>query len=370
MDLLARACVLKPGLVHYATSGRFAGELTAVLARFFADGPATDEAGAALPVDYFTLQHRLPGGDTVVDRFVAEHPQLDETDRELLLGWKDVVEGVFEVVAREGAAVRLFNLVDELTYRVFSDLGDDAFEPLAAGMYLVGRLVPLGRDAWLISGTPAVHTAESRAALVPVAAHIALENPAYVFRNPDALARAWRMTADQRRCFIAHFGTDLVVMPGDDVARRLRAYLTHQAHRLGGQPPGEIELPAHVTRARTVALIFDEADGLGYYADFGLLQEAFADPRLLVRRQYRDVVTAYLRGEAVSPVPIARLAARDPAKASAVFARLLNKPGFDWERSGQALLRTHKPGYYDGPRLPTASPMTAAIAEHLGPPAA
>ena len=366
MDLLARACVLKPELVHYATSGRFARELIAVLEDFVVDGAPEDEATAALPFDYFTLQYRLPGGETVVDRFVAEHPGLDGVDRELLLGWKDVVEGVFQVGARDGAAVLLFNLVDELTYRVLSDLGEHAFDPLTPGMYVVGRVVPLGLDAWLISGTPTVHTAEARARLVPMAAHLALENPALVFRNPDALDRAWQMMADQRRCFVAHFGSDLVVVPGDDVARRLRAYLTHQAHRLGGRPPGEVEVPEHLLAAETVALIFDELDGLGYYAEFGLLQEAFADPRLLIRQRYRDLLTDYLRGDAVSPVPLLRLAARDPQKASAVFARLLKKPGFDWARSGQALLRTHKPLYYDSPHLPTATPMTAAIAEHLG----
>lgn len=362
MDLLARAVELKPELVHYATSGRFARELSAVLDRFYADGLPADEAAAFLPIDYFAHQHRLPGGDTVIDRFVDERPDLDQAARELLLSWKDVVEGVFEVAGSEGPVVVLFNLVDELTYRTRSNLGDGAFDALEVGMFVVGRLVPLAGD-WLISGTPAVHPADARAALVSAAAHVALGNPAYVFRNPYALARARREQADQRRCFVAYFGADLVVVPGEEVARRMGGYLDYQADRLGGRP--EFEVPEHVAAAETVALIFDEVEGLGYYAEFGRLAEIFERPELVAWRPGRDLVTAYLKGDAVSPVPIVRLAERDHGKASAVFATLLGRSGFRWERSGDALLRTHKPGHFDGPRLPTVTPMTAAIAEHL-----
>ncbi|MFI6505577.1 hypothetical protein [Nonomuraea typhae] len=364
MDLLARARELKPELVHYATSGRFGRELSAVLGRFYAGGQPQDEANAFLPVDYFVHQHRLSGGETVVERFLEERPGLDETDRALLLSWQEVVEGVFEVTGFDGPAVRLFNHVDELTYRTLSNLGEEAFAPLEPGVFVVGRLIPLGHD-WLISATPAVHPAGVRETLIATAAHVALENPAAAFRNPGLLAAARHAQAEQRRCFIAYFGADLVVLQGDEVADELGAYLGYQAGQLGGDP-AEPEVPAHVSAAGTVALIFDEAEGLGYYADFGRLAEIFERPDLVIRREGRDLVTAYLKGEAVSPVPLVRLAERDHAKASAVFARLLGRSGFQWERSGQALLRTHKPGHFAGPRLPTVVPRTRAVAAHLG----
>ena len=88
-----------------------------------------------------------------------------------------------------------------------------------------------------------------------------------------------------------------------------------------------------------------------------------------VAADYRELLSTYLRGDAVSPVPIQRLAARHPGAADAVFAGLLNRKGFRWERSGELLLRTHKPGYYDTPPLPTVIPMTGAITEHLSAPA-
>jgi hypothetical protein len=55
-------------------------------------------------LDYFLLQHELRSGKTVVGRFVASRPDLPEHERELLLGWRDVVEGIFEVHGRDGDA--------------------------------------------------------------------------------------------------------------------------------------------------------------------------------------------------------------------------------------------------------------------------
>jgi hypothetical protein len=53
---------------------------------------------------------------------------LPEHERELLLGWRDVVEGIFEVHGRDGDALIVENLVDELTYRVSSNMGLSVFQ--------------------------------------------------------------------------------------------------------------------------------------------------------------------------------------------------------------------------------------------------
>jgi hypothetical protein len=58
----------------------------------------------------------------VVERFVASRADLPEHERELLLGWRNVVEGTFEVQCRDGDALVTENLVDELTYRVHSNM--------------------------------------------------------------------------------------------------------------------------------------------------------------------------------------------------------------------------------------------------------
>jgi hypothetical protein len=43
------------------------------------------------------LEHRLGKGRTVVEQFADAHADLTEAEREMLLGWRDVVQGPFEV---------------------------------------------------------------------------------------------------------------------------------------------------------------------------------------------------------------------------------------------------------------------------------
>ena len=81
-------------------------------------------------------------------------PPLTDGECEMLLGWRNVVEGSFEVCRFDQSAVVLHNLIDDLVYLVHSNLGRRAFTPLRKGMFVIGRIVPLhpATDAWLVSG--------------------------------------------------------------------------------------------------------------------------------------------------------------------------------------------------------------------------
>ena len=127
MDLLDRAGDLKGMLVEFALSPRFDRELSAVIARSFPDGVVTDESMFSMVLDHFALQHRLPSGRTVVEAFAAAHPELTDAERDMLLGWRDVIEGVFDITGKDRDALVLFNFLDELTYRARSNLGPKSF---------------------------------------------------------------------------------------------------------------------------------------------------------------------------------------------------------------------------------------------------
>ena len=69
-----------------------------------------------LPWDCFVLEHRLVNGRTVVEQFVDARPDLPAGEREMVLGWRDVVQGPFEVQRKDGPALVVASLVDDLTY--------------------------------------------------------------------------------------------------------------------------------------------------------------------------------------------------------------------------------------------------------------
>jgi hypothetical protein len=212
VDLMDRAGDLKGMLLSFAMSPRFDRELKAVIARNFPGGVITDEALATMVIDHFALQHRLPSGTTVVEEFVSAHRELAEAEKDMLLGWRDAVEGTFEVTAKERDAVVLFNFLDELTYRARSNMGPKAFRPLKKHMILITRLVRVGDD-WMISGHMSVFPHSALDEMLAAAAEAALHSPEAVFRNPVKLEEARAVLAEQRATFVDLFGDDLIVVP-------------------------------------------------------------------------------------------------------------------------------------------------------------
>jgi hypothetical protein len=100
--LIGRSAELKRDLVDFACSPRLQRSMAAAIVE--AGLEEIDEGDAIGTIDRFALQYRLPDGQTVVDRFVASRPDLAAADREMLLGWRDPVEGIFEIRGKDGAA--------------------------------------------------------------------------------------------------------------------------------------------------------------------------------------------------------------------------------------------------------------------------
>jgi len=370
-DLVARSGELKRELLEFSQRPRFDEAFRRALAASGLGPVITDEQRFTMMLDHFLLQFRLQNGRTVVEEFVAGRPDLPEAEREMLLGWRDVVEGIFEVRGRDGAALIMENLIDDLTYRVRSNTGTAVFRQMPRRSFVITKLVPVG-DEWLISGATSAFPARYSADLHRVAAEQAMSSPELGFRNPDKLARAWELQRLDRDRFVRFFGSDLVVLRGQELEDRLRAFrkFCHEeiTAQLEGPVPGpvvEVGIGPELAAAESVAAIYDEKDGLGYYAEFGLVEQAFADPSLLRRRLHRQRVLDYLDDDSVPPHVFRRLAAGDAAcqRASAVFRTLLRRPGFAWERDGEALLRERKSSHFAHP----ASPSTSVISERLVP---
>ncbi len=146
-DLIERSAELKGQLVTFGQSARFDRWLTPLLLEAAGPERQLDEGEAIRIIDHFILRYRLPDGSTVVDRFVASRKDLTAVDREMLLGWRDPVEGIFEVRRKDKDAVVLLNLVDDLEYRTYSNVGRAAFRGVPKGglpAHLPGAR-PLGR---------------------------------------------------------------------------------------------------------------------------------------------------------------------------------------------------------------------------------
>jgi hypothetical protein len=374
--LLDRAGELKRHLVTFSQQPRYDRAFRDMLAQQGDGAEVWDEDRLMLLWDHFLLEYRLRNGRTVVEQFVDARGDLSPQERQMLLGWRDVVSGPFEVQRRDGPALILVNLVDDLTYSARSNVGPSVFRRMPRRSFLLTRLIAVG-DEWMFSGPTSVLRPAERDIACRLALEMSLQAPEAVYRNPERLARAWELQRAERQRFIRFFGTDLVVVPGEQAQQRLDEFYAFRqeeflrehpeaARRASETPAPGIELPPELVDAETVAFIYDEDDGLDFLAEFGLVAEAFADPDLLRRRRYRETVLSYLHDDTVAPMVLRRLADRDPDKASVLVRRLLKRPRFDWTRDGEELLRSLKPDHFARPPRPTVTPVSERLSAYVG----
>ncbi|MFV2119095.1 hypothetical protein ACE14D_11860 [Streptomyces sp. Act-28] len=380
-DLIERSAELKGELVAFAQSARFDRWLTPLLLGAAGSERLLDEGEAIRITDHFILRYRLPDGSTVVDRFVAGRKDLTPSDRETLLGWRDPVEGIFEVRRKDGDAVVLLHLVDDLEYRTYSNVGRAAFRAVAKGGFLHTCLVPVhsADGAWLVSGAMPYYPRSSATDIARAALELATSQPELVFRNAEKIEQGWQRMREDRAAFVEFRGGDELVLPPAEAEDLLNAYYRHRQEAAVAGHPGRarrrrlpgldlpfFEFPPELADSDTIGVIYDQVDGLDFYADYGMLRDLFTDPALAGRREHQDLLRTYLREESIAPLPIRRLAAAHPETVDAVFRKLLRKPGFTWSEHGEALLRRRKPWYYESDPRPGVSVIGDRLSELLG----
>jgi hypothetical protein len=379
--LIERSAELKRALVGFALSPRMERHLERFMSESAGLHEVLIEDEAIDAVDRFALLYRLPNGKTVLDQFMSSWPDLSGADREMLRGWRDPVDGIFEIRGKDGDSLILMNLVDDLEYRAYSNMGAAAFRPLSKHGFVYARLVPIGpvSGAWLVSGAMRAYRKSDAAKVAKAAFELATRLPELVYRNPRKVEQAWQQMRAERAEFVEFFGRDELVLPPAQAEERVNAFYRHrQEAALAARParrrPSDIlgvdvpafELPTEIADAGTIGIIYDEIDGLNFYIEYGMLRDLFADPALASDKRYADVLRGYLRAETIGPLPLRRAAAAYPQTVDAVFRTILRQPHFTWAEYGEALLRRRKPWYYEHEPRPNRTVIGARLSELLG----
>lgn len=365
--LIDRYVELKGVLVSYATTGPFRDEWAAMIAP---DGVFVgDDETAMLYTDMFITSGDKLGGRTLIEHFIADRPELTDTDRALLRSWDGgAVTQLYELQGRDGAAVRLCGVLDELDYTAEVTMGAAVARRLAKAKYLFARLLPVG-DLWVVSGSQLQFSARQEREALELAAEWAFKLPEVIWRNPELLAKGWELQRHDRSLFCEHFGSDVAIFPVDEARERIGEYWKWrfaQGRDGTGEEAPEPFFPFDeddLVDVETVGMLYEEIEGISFVKDYDRLLEVFADPRLVRRRAGKMIVTDYLKGEELGPAPLRRAAQADPAKADRVFSLLLGRKDFSWERDGEALLRRYKPSWFETEPRPRQIPFNDRLTE-------
>jgi hypothetical protein len=358
--LVERSSELKLEVIEFAYRPQFARTLReAIRERFGGPTIVGDESEITNFLDWFIQQRRLHDGRTVVDRFLDSRNALPAIEREFLLGWRDVREGIFEILGHDGGVLLAENVLDDLPYRIHANAGPKIADRMPPGSFVFARVVPVV-DEWLLSGMQNVFPADTRDVVLKAAAELVTEHPEAVYRNPRFLARGWEIQRAHREAFVGRFGSDEITVKADALPRVVDGFFSSLRR------DGSLARPQwSVGEAETVGVIYDEANGLGFYLDYALAEEAFAHPDLISSRRHTEIVAAYLTDDSVDPIPIQRLAARYPDNAGRVVRAALHKPGLRWEGDGEEVLRRFKAKWYERPILPRVTVVTDRLAAYF-----
>jgi hypothetical protein len=101
----------------------------------------------------------------------------------------------------------LLNLVDDLEYRTYSNMGPAAFRALPKHGFVYARLVLVRPvpDAWLVSGSMQVYRKSDAAQVAEVALELATRLPELVQCNPAKVEQAWQQMRADRAAFVEFF---------------------------------------------------------------------------------------------------------------------------------------------------------------------
>ena len=125
-ETLDRIGDIKAALVAFSSRPEFRKDSEELIAEEFGlDNLPQDPQQWAGVIDRFILEHRLESGETVAEKFVDYHGLFMSNDvRRMVLGWRNVIEGLFEVRGRRGRCVEMRNLVNEKFYRAYATVPD------------------------------------------------------------------------------------------------------------------------------------------------------------------------------------------------------------------------------------------------------
>jgi hypothetical protein len=172
---------IKSALITFSRQPEFSEELEAALKRQFGKPSCPDSEDEWIRFqDWFLLQYKLEEGETIAERFVENHKNSMSNDvRKLILGWAEVIEGLFEVKGRKGSSLFVKNLINEREYDVFPTASMDDLE-VKSGDFLFARIVP-AKGFHIFSGAVTIiewdGSDDQRATMYKIAMDFQMKNP-------------------------------------------------------------------------------------------------------------------------------------------------------------------------------------------------
>ncbi|MFO7970380.1 MAG: hypothetical protein R6U40_01365 [Desulfobacterales bacterium] len=359
---LALIAEVKGALIDYSRHFEFSEDFEAALQeRFGRRQRPEDESEWIEFQDWFVLQCQLNSGGTVIERFVERYQDLISDDvRQLILGWNQVIEGLFEIKDHTGGCLCLKSLINEREYRVYPTVDMEGFK-VNTGDFIAARIVP-AKGFHVFSGAVSLVESdgsdEHRAEVYERAVKIQMRHPEWAFQdNEEKLQKSLQVTREQYEDFVDFFGSNEVFGTGKEILQRYHDFFDFRIYEKKNPDTGltsaqsyandtgnfyqlpELQLPKDVIRSPDVGMLCDSVEGLCFLIDYRQFINVFEYPEeQLGRRDAEDLVLGYLESDTVSDVPFRRVAQNFPDNFKQVISYYGDQKGFSSRRIDDLML--------------------------------
>ncbi|NEU71086.1 hypothetical protein PI95_000465 [Hassallia byssoidea VB512170] len=225
MDLiLERSHELKLALIDFVLDAE--DELATALETYAAEQSrrgSGDSKQQDFIIDSFAIEGKV-GDKTPLDLFAESHPDLPETERNLIRSWHRSFIGLFAVVQILPDGFELVNWLTDKHYIVkpTDTLTIQEMSRFKVGEIFLTRIAPLTDTEWMFFSS---HTLLGKLGKPKLA--VAIGNFKDNYKNnlygdaPDLLEEAWLSVEKYHQEFVDFFGSDEITLPGYQLNKKI-----------------------------------------------------------------------------------------------------------------------------------------------------
>ncbi len=390
--ILERSHELKQILVDFVLDAE--GELAQALETYAAaqlrrgSGDSTQQD---LIIDSFITEGKV-GEKSPLELFIASHPDLEESDRNLINSWHHSFIGLFAITNILPDPFELTNWLTDKRYIVKPNNVQtlQAISRLKVGEILLTRISPVTDNYWMFSGPYTVMGKLGKPKLAVAIGNFKENYKGNLYSDaPDLLESAWQSVGQYHQQFVDFFSTDEITLSGYHLNKKIAEFqevITEKTFAAAGIDTSKslaevaeaagigdeeikaaaaefgadsnavsqmfnnksgnskmvmpkVELPAELKKAEQVTALSDPRWGQMFLPTYSRVQAILAAEDWQSVEGAEKLIRYYLEDKSINAFIWYRLAQQYPTQLEKVLQKYLQRPEFRLENDLDTLLQ-------------------------------
>ncbi|MEH2197356.1 hypothetical protein [Nostoc sp.] len=395
--ILERSHQLKQALVDFVFDAE--GELAKALETYAAEQSrrgSGDSTQQDLIIDSFLTAGKV-ADKSPLELFIESHPDLEESDRNLIESWHHSFIGLFAISNILPDGFELTNWLTDKRYIVKPNNTQtlQAISRLKVGEILLTRISPVTDSYWMLSGPYTIMGKLGKPKLAVAIGNFKENYKSNLYSDaPDLLKEAWQSVEKYHQQFVDFFGSDEITLSGYHLNKKIAEFqevITEKTLAAAGIDPSKslaevaeaagigdeeikaaaqefgadsnvvsqmlnskggnskmvmpkVDLPAELKKAEQVTALSHPRWGQMFLPTYSKIQAILSADDWQSIQGAEKLVRYYLEDKSINAFVWHRLAQQYPTQLENVLQTFLQRPEFRLESNLDTLLQEfHKP---------------------------